>query len=48
MIQLYFFILFLALRFGYTITVLFATQMHELAQYIVDIMNEDANEYLRS
>lgn len=27
------------------IPVLFATQMHELAQYIVDTMNENANEY---
>lgn len=29
------------------IPVLFATQMHEMAQYLVDTMNNNANEYLK-
>lgn len=27
------------------IPVLYATQMHEMAQYLVDVMNRNANEY---
>lgn len=28
-----------------SIPVLYATQMHEMAQYLIDIMNRDMNEY---